>query len=52
MQHINVAKIDTVFKGINTAPIWEAALFHIFTDSVYTNGSQTPFQERLEYIQK
>ena len=32
-QHINLAELDAVLKGINMAPMWEATILHIHTDS-------------------
>ena len=33
-QHINLAELDAVLKGINMALMWEAAILHIHTDSI------------------
>ena len=33
-QHINLAELDAVLKGINMALVWEATILHIHTDSV------------------
>ena len=32
-QHINLAELDAVLKGINVALMWEATILHIHTDS-------------------
>ena len=32
MQHINLAELDAVLKGINMALMWEATILHIHTD--------------------
>ena len=32
-QHINLAELDAVLKGINMALMWEATILHIHTDS-------------------
>ncbi len=32
-QHINLAELDVVLKGINMALMWEATILHIHTDS-------------------
>lgn len=35
-QHINLAKLDTVLKGINLALQWQAKVLHLKTDSLCT----------------
>ena len=46
-QHINLAELDAVLKGVNKALMWKATILHLHTDSVCTNGSQTPPRGRL-----
>ena len=36
-QHINLAELDAVLKGINMALMWEATILHIHTDSAYVH---------------
>ena len=33
-QHINLAELDAVLKGINMVLMWEATILHIHTNSV------------------
>ena len=32
-QHINLAELDAVLKGVNMALMWEATILHLHTDS-------------------
>ena len=32
-QHINLAELDAIFKGINLAILWKTTTLHLFTDS-------------------
>ena len=32
-QHINLAELDAIIKGVNLAILWEATTLHLFTDS-------------------
>ena len=33
MQHINLAELDAVLKGVNMALMWEASILHLHSDS-------------------
>ena len=37
-QHINLAELDAVLKGINMVLMWEATISHIHTDSACVHG--------------
>ena len=36
-QHINLAELNTAFKGVNLALWWEATVLHLVTDSAHVN---------------
>lgn len=38
VQHINVAELGAVLKGVNVALQWKAIELHLFTDSVCDHG--------------
>lgn len=50
VQHINVAELDAIFKGVNVALQWKATELHLFTDSAC--GYWTLSQERPGYTQR
>ena len=36
-QHINLAELDAIIKGINLAILWKTTILHLFTDSAYVH---------------